>query len=80
VIALDLVRRLVTRLAKRMENVGGFLRDDSLVGKAAKRLLKGFAFVAIERVMSGNPLAQQFSKLPQLEDRRVRIVPEITPR
>jgi hypothetical protein len=47
-------------------------------GEATKRLLKGFAFVAIERVMSGNPPAQQFSELAQLEDRRGRIMPEIT--
>ena len=53
-IALALVRRPITRFAKRMENVSGFLRNDSLVGKAAKRLLKSFAFVAIGRMMGGN--------------------------
>jgi hypothetical protein len=77
-IALGFVCRPVTRFAKRMENVSGFLRDDAFVGEAAKRLLKGFAFVAIERVMGSNRLAQKLGKLAQLENRGAGIVAKVS--
>src|SRR5437870_5406660 len=61
-----------------MENVSGFLRDGSLVGKAAKRLLKGFAFVTIERVMGGNPFGQKLGKLAQLENGGAGIIAKVS--
>lgn len=76
-VASCFVRRPVARLAKHVENVSGFLRNDALIRQAAQRLLKSLAFAEVESVMGGNRFAQQFGKLAQLEDRRDRIIPEI---
>src|SRR6266516_3133434 len=53
VIASRLMNRPVAHLAKRVENVSGFLRGDGLIGEAPKSLFKAFAFPEIERVMGG---------------------------
>jgi hypothetical protein len=78
VIASCFVCRPVTRLAKRMEKVSGFLRNDSLVGKAAKHLLKGFASIAIQGVMGGNHFGQKLGKLAQLENCGAWIVTKVS--
>src|SRR6266536_2549558 len=78
VIASRLMNRPVARLAKRVENVRSFFRNDALIREAAKRLFKSLAFAKIERVMGGNRLAQKLGKLAQLEDRRTGIVAKIS--
>src|SRR5271166_6297249 len=76
-VAYCFVRRPVARLPKRVEDVSGFLWNDALIGQAAQRLLKSLAFAEVESMMGGNRLAQQFSKLAQLEDRRDWIITKI---
>jgi hypothetical protein len=71
--------RPVPCLAKRVENVRSFFRNDALIREVAKRFFKGLAFAKIERVMGGNRLTQKLGKLAQFEDRRAGIVAKVSP-
>jgi alkanesulfonate monooxygenase SsuD/methylene tetrahydromethanopterin reductase-like flavin-dependent oxidoreductase (luciferase family) len=78
VIAPGLVRRPVARFAKGVEHISDLLRDDALIGQAAKRLLKCFALAQIKGVMGCNRPGQKLGELAQLENRRAGIVAEIS--
>ena len=68
----------VARLPERVKNVGGFFRDDALIGQPTKRLLKRFPFTEIECVMGGNGLGQKLGKLTELKNRGPGIIAEVT--
>ena len=78
VISIDLMHSLVPDLAERMKHVRSFLRNDALVREPAKRRFERLTPFEVKRMMRRDALAQQFRELPWLDNRRRRIVSEIT--